>query len=186
MNGYTISSPQDIRKLRRKLRKSAERTKQRLLQLAKSNKDAISLLADLKFKPVGFAPLDSEKPFNLIEQLNQTFTDLATLKATEYLFKKYPSVKSFTVNLGPSPGRDIWSESGSIAAEVFSAVNPNRNNKLRHDCRSVSKTKKGEKPAKHKYVFFWCPNKKPGKQKNVFGFPRVKIVAVSYPNISLE
>ena len=175
-----ISSPEDIEARKSELKQSAARTQERLLELATS-KDAISLLANLKFSQVGADPLDSNRRLNLIEQLNQTFTCLASLKATKYLLEKHPSAKPFTLNLGTRRGTDIISEGGNIAAEVFSAVKPGNNKKLRNDCDKVSRD---NKTAKHKYVFFMCPNYK-GLQPNEDKFPNVKIVAVWEDNIGL-
>ena len=170
-----ISSLRDIENRKSELRQSAVRTKEQLLALA-SSKDAISLLADMKFEKVGCDPLESKRQLNLIEQLHQTFTYLASFLATEYLLKKYPSAKPFILNLGTSNGLDIKSSKcGGIGAEVFAAVNPKNNDKLIKDCKKIS----SQTGIAHKYVFFMCPGFKPGRQEDAPQFPDVSIVAVS-------
>ncbi len=174
-----ISSLGDIENRKSELRQSALRTKEQLLALA-SSKDAIPLLADMKFKKVGCDPLESKRQLNLIEQLNQTFTYLASFLAAEYLLKKYPSAKPFILNLGTSNGLDVKSSKcGGIGAEVFAAVNPKNNDKLINDCRKIS----SQPGITHKYVFFMCPGYKSGCQEDDPQFPDVSIVAVSEENI---
>ena len=113
----------------------------------------------MKFSPVGCDPLNSESPLNLIEQINQTFTYLASAKAVMRLLELHPALAPFTVNLGTSPGSDIESACGSLAAEVFAAVNTSNNRKLARDRAKVSQTN-----AQFKYVFFMCPGYEPGRQ----------------------
>lgn len=82
----------------------------------------------MKFSPVGCDPLDADTPLNLIEQINQTFTYLASAKAVKLLLQLHPELAPFTVNLGTSPGSDIESRTGAaLAAEVFAAVNTSNN-----------------------------------------------------------
>jgi len=170
-----ISSLRNIESKKFELRQSAVRTKEQLLALA-SSKDAISLLADMKFEKVGCDPLESKRQLNLIEQLHQTFTYLASFLATEYLLKKYPSAKPFILNLGTSSGLDIKSSKcGGIGAEVFAAVNPKNNDKLIKDCKKIL----SQTGIAHKYVFFMCPGFKSGRQEDDPQFPNVSIVAVS-------
>lgn len=115
--------------------------------------DPIELLRKIKFEQIGCAPLDPQRSLNFIEQLNQTFTYLASFKAAKLLYERHAGLKLLTLNLGTTSGSDIESEfDGGIAAEVFAAVNPNSNNKLRKDIDKVSAIN-----AKHKYVFFMCP-----------------------------
>jgi len=114
----------------------------------------------MKFSPIGCDPLNADAPLNLIEQLNQTFTYLASAKALRLLLRFHPELAPFTVNLGTSAGSDI--ESGlneGLAAEVFAAVNTSNNRKLAKDLAKVSKTS-----ARLKYVFFMCPGYEEGRQ----------------------
>jgi len=126
--------------------------------------DGIQLLEEIKFEKIGYDPLDIQRRLNVIEQVNQTFTYLASFRAVEILFQKHPEATKFILNLGTASGTDIESSScGGIAAEVFSATKPSSNDKLNKDIKKVSATK-----ATHKYVFFLCPGIEAGlyKQKS--------------------
>ena len=92
-------------------------------------------------------------PLNIVEQLNQTYTILATLKATECLFELYPNAEGFHVALGTCSGRDIESvQPDFMAAEVFSATHPNSNQKLKKEIDRMAMDS-----SKHRYVFFASP-----------------------------
>lgn len=72
----------------------------------------LELFHAMKFEKVGCDPLDSNRPLNLIEQLNQSFTYLASFKASEFLFtsqqhKKHLRGKKLKLNLGTVGGSDI-------------------------------------------------------------------------------
>lgn len=139
------------------LRSSSEEVQIRLDEIS-SYSDPIDLLRKIKFEQIGCDPLDSQRPLNIIEQVNQTFTYLASFKAAKLLFERHSGLKSLTLNLGTTSGSDLESEfDGGIAAEVFAAVNPNNNKKLQKDIDKVSKIN-----AEHKYVFFLCPEVEEG------------------------
>ena len=89
---------------------------------------------------------------NLIEQVNQTFTALVSVRAVEYLFDHHPGACPFRVNLGTAPGSDIESLDRSVVAEVFAATSPSSNQKKKKDIAKAAAV-----PAKHRYVFFHCP-----------------------------
>ena len=93
------------------------------------------------------------------EQINQSFTYLASFYALEILFTEYPELAPFRLNLGTAPGSDIESECGELAAEVFAAVAPTSNQKLKKDINKVIKM-----DARLKFVFFMCPNFELGRQ----------------------
>ena len=137
---------------------SAEQAQLRITEISEGT-DALNLLKRLKFQRLGYDPLNSNRDLNFIEQINQTFTYLASLKAAEYIFEEHPGIKSLTLNLGTASGSDIeTSDCGGIAAEVFAATQPNSNQKLKKDIEKVSKT-----AAKYKYSFFMCPDVEPGE-----------------------
>lgn len=142
------------------LRISAEESQIRLDEIS-SYSDPIEFLRKLKFEQVGCDPLDNQRPLNFIEQLNQTFTYLASFKAAKILFERYPELKSLTLNLGTKSGSDIESIENGIAAEVFASVNPSNNKKLQKDISKVLAVE-----AKHKYVFFMCPEFEEGPYPN--------------------
>lgn len=134
------------------LSETANETQINILELSETL-DGIQLLEEIKFEKTGYDPLDIQRRLNVIEQVNQTFTYLASFRAAEILFQKHPKATKFILNLGTASGSDIESSNcGGIAAEVFSATKPSSNDKLNKDIKKVSAT-----DAKHKYVFFLCP-----------------------------
>lgn len=159
MKVRTVSTERDIDQLVDLVTRSAERA---LVQIAKagSGTQGLQALWSMKFSPIGCDPLNADTPLNLIEQLNQTFTYLASAKALRLLLQLHPELAPFTVNLGTSAGSDIESNlNEGLAAEVFAAVNTSNNRKLAKDLAKVSKTS-----ARLKYVFFMCPGYEQGRQ----------------------
>lgn len=146
----------EIEDYKQRLRKSADQTRTKISGLA-CGTDSLEFLSQLKFQAIGCNPLASRQ-LNLIEQLNQTFTYLASFEGAAFLFSQHQNLKQLTLNLGTSPGSDIESsEEGGIAAEVFASVDPRNNRKLANDIEKVSKAK-----AKHRYVLFMSPDHKAG------------------------
>ena len=134
-----------------------------LAQLSQLGANGLQALWNMKVRPVGCDPLDSELPLNLIEQVNQSFTYIATAKAARLLIAEHPELLPLSVNLGTSPGSDIESlQSPGLAAEVFAAVNTSNNRKLAKDVAKVSKC-----AAAFKYVFFMCPGYSAGRQRRL-------------------
>ena len=147
----------DIEGHRESLRASAEHTQIQIAELAGAE-NPLEFLFRLKFEAIGCDPLSVSRKLNLIEQLNQTFTYLASFNGADFLFKRHPKVQRFTLNLGTSAGSDIETlEDGGIAAEVFAAVTPRNNRKLATDIEKVSTAK-----AKHRYVLFISPEHEAG------------------------
>lgn len=134
------------------LRTSAEQTQIRLAELA-GTEGPLEFLYQLKFNAIGCDPLSRSRELNVIEQVNQTFTYLASFNGAEFLFSRHPKVQRLTLNLGTAAGSDIETpQRGGIAAEVFAAVTPRNNGKLTKDIKKVSGAK-----AKHRYVLFMSP-----------------------------
>lgn len=124
--------------------------------------DPMMLLRKLRFETVGYDPLTGE-PLNMIEQLNQTFTILVSLRAVEKLIELHPDAGGFKLALGTSSERDIESVLPDlVAAEVFSATRPSSNQKLRKDIDRLATD-----PAQHRYVFFAAPTYTPGRYPNL-------------------
>ncbi|HQR50154.1 MAG TPA: hypothetical protein PKW44_00780 [Methylophilaceae bacterium] len=157
----TIRNQNEVDELVATIARSTEYARTQLARIAAEN-DGLQALWSIKFSPMGCNPLDFGSPLNLIEQVNQTFTYLASAKAVQLLLELHPQHAPFTVNLGTSPGSDIESENGTLAAEVFAAVNTSNNKKLAKDRAKVSKTN-----AQLKYVFFMCPDYEAGRQQNL-------------------
>jgi len=133
----------------------------------------LELLTALRFQTVGHDPLTGE-PLNVIEQLNQTFTILVSLRAVERLIHMHPEANGFRLALATSSGRDIESvEPGLVAAEVFSATHPGSNQKLRKDIERLASD-----PARHRYVFFAAPDYASGRQAHFETVPRIEVHCV--------
>jgi hypothetical protein len=140
------------------------------LQVLILEQEGLQVLESIKFQRIGCDPLDIGRPLNLVEQVNQTFTYLASAKAVKKLIMLHPTLVPFTVNLGTAPGSDIASANGELAAEVFAAVNTSSNRKLANDLHKVSQT-----AATFKYVFFMCPGIEPGRQPKLEREPGVEV-----------
>ena len=158
IKSFKVNDIKELEQLEQKLYESMDKT---LLQISSDAKSTSSqtLFSKMKFGGVGFDPLDSKRSLNIIEQINQSFTYLASFYALEVLFTEYAGLAPFKLNLGTAPGSDIESECGALAAEVFAAVAPTSNQKLKKDINKVLAT-----DAKLKFVFFICPNFKLGRQ----------------------
>ena len=115
--------------------------------------DPMEALRAMKFERIGFNPLDGT-PLNLIEQLNQTFHDLASFAAASYLLEHFPQCEGLRLAPQFAAGSDIRSIVPClVAAEVFAAVSPTNNHKLREDARRVDGA-----PVEHRFVFFYSPD----------------------------
>ena len=158
LKSFTVNDIRELEQLERKLYLSMDKT---LLQISSgiNSNSSQTLFSKMKFGGVGFDPLDSKRSLNIVEQINQSFTYLASFYALEVLFTEYSEIAPFRLNLGTAPGSDIESECGELAAEVFAAVAPTSNQKLKKDINKVLAT-----DAKLKFVFFMCPNFELGRQ----------------------
>jgi hypothetical protein len=116
--------------------------------------DPLDLLRRIKFDPIGFHPLE-DRPLNLIEQVNQTWTFAVAIAAARQLLKRHPDVGGLQLAPGAhaSLELDIMSlEAGYIGAETFAAVNPRNNGKLAADLDKLA-----GRMERHRYVFFMSP-----------------------------
>ena len=167
-----IVTCKNLNTLIEQLEVTALKTQSSIKKLA-SGKDAMTFLFECKFSQSGFNPLDSSIKLNLIEQLNQTFTYLASFKGAEYIFLHHKKVKSLTLNLGTASGTDIETdEDGGVVAEVFASVNPSNKQKLKNDINRISMI-----DAKHRYVFFISPKKELGIYKSIWDLDNVTVIS---------
>lgn len=148
--GQVIHSSRELDELENQVIASAKRTVDALRTLL-SEAEPVQAFSQMKFEPSGFHPTD-DRSLNLIEQINQTFTYLASVHATRWLLQYHPEAAPFRLNLGTASGTDIESLDGSIAAETFASVSPRNNRKLDADVDKV-----GRINATHRYVFYICP-----------------------------
>lgn len=151
MRRRTIVQLADAKHLEDEIRRAAQRALAAIRRLVEQN-DALHLLEAVKFHKIGRDPMESTRRLNLIEQVNQTFTALVSVRAVEYLFDHHSESAPFLLNLGTAPGPDIASRDGLVAAEVFAATHAGSNQKLNRDIAKVRQSS-----AKHRYVFFHCP-----------------------------
>lgn len=169
----TVRQQSDIETCLARIRVSAELAHARVQELATTKRPS-DFLYQLKFQETGCDPLDPGRKLNLIEQLNQTFTYMASFKAAEYLLRSYPPFSDLTLNLGTTSGWDIESvENGGLVAEVFAAVNPRNNRKLEKDIEKVAKEN-----AQHRYVFFMCPGIEAGPYSGISAPKGITVVSV--------
>lgn len=149
--GVILHRKAELEALESRVMESAKRAVERVRDLL-ANSDPLVAFASMKFDQVGFHPA-ADRSLNLIEQINQTFTYLASARATAWLMDRYPDAQGFRLNLGTTRGSDVETMDGTIAAETFATVDPRNNRKLRADIEKVAKTR-----ASHKYVFYICPS----------------------------
>ena len=156
-----VHNDRELQHLQEQVRRAAHLTRTRLETL---NLDSMGALYTLKFEECGYHPVSGHQ-LNLIEQLNQTFTVMASLAAARFLFEWFPEPElgGLRFHLATQPGRDIESINPNVVeAEVFTAVRPNNNRKLRTEIRSLSQS-----PAVNRYVFFYAPKYDSGRQYNL-------------------
>ena len=134
----------------------------------------LEVFAKLKFDMSGYHPT-ADRPLNLIEQINQTFTYFASIRAARWLLKHHPSAAPFKLNLGTVGGTDIESLDGSVAAETFASVDPKNNSKLEKDIAKVASTS-----AKYKYVFYICPSHPIAELASARGNAEVRVISLGW------
>jgi hypothetical protein len=136
------------------VRRAGDATLRRIRDLVLSENESLAVLRQFKFATLGRHPLD-DRDLNLIEQVNQTWTCLVTLRALPFLFDRHPDADGFRLYLGTEGGTDIVSLSPDVvAAEAFAAVHPGNNRKLQKDMAKLAL----ECPnARARYVFFNAP-----------------------------
>ena len=171
--GQLIHSTRELDDLENQVIAAAKRTVEALRKLL-SESEPLHAFAQMKFELAGFHPTD-DRSLNLIEQINQTFTYLASAQATRWLFQHHPDAAPFRLNLGTAGGTDIESIDGSIAAETFASVDPRNNRKLDKDIDKVACT-----AAIHKYVFYICPSDTVSEAITSSRNAQVKIVSLGW------
>jgi len=122
--------------------------------IAGQSGDALDLLRRMKFDPVGFHPIE-DRPLNLVEQINQTWTYAVAIAAARHLLSLHPDAGGLKLAPGAhaSLELDIMSEIPCyIGAETFAAVNPRNNNKLATDMAKLTL-----RTERHRYVYFMSP-----------------------------
>ncbi|UOA34396.1 hypothetical protein DSM110093_04232 (plasmid) [Sulfitobacter sp. DSM 110093] len=166
MSIITLHSPSDVHDALQSIRQSAIRAQKALAALPRSPLEAMEAL---KFEPMGSHPLE-DRPLNIIEQVNQTFTYLAAVKAAGLLMQWHPEAEGFRLAPGahaPKGTLDVESlVPGIVGAETFAAVRPENNRKLANDLAKLV-----NRAEHHRYVFFISPvfprtERLPGKERD--------------------
>jgi hypothetical protein len=115
----------------------------------------IGVLSLFKFTELGFDPLVHGRRLNFIEQVNQAFTVSASLKAASHFFAT-SDAHVIKMNVGPHKGFDleVFNEATNQigVAEVFAAVDPKNNQKLKRD---VGRVRQSNLPLRR--VYFLSP-----------------------------
>ncbi len=87
----------------------------------------------LKFERLGCDPIDINDPQNLAEQIDQQSTYEVAATSLGVLLARHPG-RSWDLAPGAhGAGHDIQSTDGQVVAEVFAAVHPANNGKLKKD-----------------------------------------------------
>lgn len=151
----------------------------RSFQSGATAEESLSMLWALKAGSSGLDPIDITRPLNFIEQLNQSFTYLATARAAKWLLEHHPEHGPFSVNLGTSSGPDIACKADPkrLHGEVFAAANVTNNRKLTRDIAYLKKF-----GASMQYAFFMAPAHEDGRRQDLeakFASDGVRIVALS-------
>ena len=149
----TIRSEADADRYIALLQKSAGRLKE---WIAGHDGDALDLLRRMKFEIVGDHPIE-DRPLNVMEQINQTWTYAVALAAAKELLRWHPEAGGLTVAPGAhmSLPLDIMSvEKNVVGAETFAAVHPRNNGKLQRDLAKLA----AYPSVRHRYVFFSSPS----------------------------
>ncbi|RWC36155.1 MAG: hypothetical protein EOS70_06945 [Mesorhizobium sp.] len=122
--------------------------------IAAQTGDPLEMLKRMKFEPIGFHPVE-DRPLNLVEQINQTWTFAVAIAAAKLLLTLHPDVGGFQLAPGAHAALDLdimSIEPGQVGAETFAAVTPRNNNKLDKDLAKLA-----SRPEAQRYVFFMSP-----------------------------
>ena len=150
-HGTTIRSVEDADRLMARIRASAARVHDWIIA---QTGDPLDMLRRMKFDPVGFHPVE-DRPLNLMEQINQTWTYAVAVAAVRQLLLLHPEAGGFHLAPGAHMARelDIMSEvPGLVGAETFAAVHPRNNDKLATDLAKLA-----IRSETYRYVFFLSP-----------------------------
>lgn len=163
-----IASRAEARALEERIRASATAAAAALAGLLASEAPLDAFRA-MKFRPIGFHPLDAEQPLNLLEQVHRTFAWLVAVRGVQHLLERHPGHAPYTLDLGSSAGPDIVSADGRVEAEVCALVSAAGNRKLESDLQRMRAS-----AAEHRYVFYHAE-----EDAGTVSDPAVGVVAVT-------
>lgn len=155
-------------KLKEQVAASTRLSQARLKELLDGEPQPLDLFFEVKFSLLGYHPLQDRR-LNLIEQVNQVWTFLASFRAVEVLWESHPDINRFRLNLGTKGGNDIEDLTDlpngpaglRIVGEVFAAT-------VREGKKfSAERKKLLGRPAAWKYLFFFVPGEEPGRRPSL-------------------
>lgn len=168
-----IETVEQAEDLKQKICQTAEDAYEKLKTISRVN-SALEFLFQMKFGKIGFDPIEGTE-LNIIEQINQLFTDLVVVEALLDLLFKYPG-KRFKLHLGAESGFDIESMDGAVAAECFAVTSTTSNGKLVKDSVKLIEKALHQK----KYIYFYSQNDVEYKLENVYKkFPDITYVRIA-------
>lgn len=151
-----VRTPEEADELMARVRESAALARKWIESVGSQN-EPFEMFRAMKFQRVGFHPIETNRPLNFIEQINQIWTFAVAIAATRQLLADHNSeARGFKLAPGAhaSLPLDIMSvKDGLVGAETFAAVTPSNNGKLARDLKKLSK-----RDETHRYLFFAAPN----------------------------
>lgn len=151
MTEIYVGTIEDADNLLRQIRSSAKRVHD---WIAAQTGDPLDMLKRIKFETVGFHPIE-DRPLNIVEQINQTWTYAVASVAARQLLLLHPEAEGHYLAPGAhaSQDLDIMSKApGLVGAETFAAVTPANNGKLSADLAKLA-----TRVEAHRFVFFMSP-----------------------------
>jgi hypothetical protein len=164
-----VNSKEQVAELRNAIATNAE-TSYLELHERMTQMQAMDFWAAFKFDRIGHDSI-SGQPQNLIEQINQMYSNLVVLSAVDDLLDNHPGI-SFELQLGVSSGYDIQSTDGQVVAECFAVTSVSSNNKLSKDSKKLLAA-----PAMHKHIYFYSHEDSDKKLQNQY---------LKYPEIQFK
>jgi hypothetical protein len=117
--------------------------------IAAQSGDQLDMLRRMKFEPIGFHPLE-DRPPNLIEQINQTWTFAVAIAAARQLLELHADVSGHASRI---PGSRHYERRGWLCwRRNICRCEPRNNGKLAADLAKLSVRRE-----RHRYVFFMSP-----------------------------
>lgn len=168
-----ITSIKDLDQAVQSVRAGAERTVRALRDLITHERDSLQVLRLMKFSDSTRA-VREDRSLNLIEQVNQTLTNLLRLQAARWVLQQHSELmpQGIRLHLGSHTGFDLESVgSGLMAAEVFAANHPRQHDRLRKDVARLALAP----GVMHRYVFFSCPGYAPGRRVELESVPGIEL-----------
>ena len=166
-----ITNREELAVFRKEIMANAKKAMEELKRNAEAL-TAVRFFGLIKFEKIGKDPITG-KPLNLIEQINQMYSDLVVLTGIADLLEKFPK-KQFQLNMGSASGYDIASTDGQVVAECFAVTSVTSNDKFNKDCKKLMKAS-----AEYKFLYFYTYSDSDKVIENrVAKYPQIHITRV--------